>query len=1319
MSELDNDHLPFVEPRDDGLGPLDEALVDEGEHDAPFDIADLPRQLLTADPHTQNDVHVALYPHQPAPDLDYVRLFNTHRIRSINIHSLCQLHEQGRFKTAISLLTTRHRLKVDEQYHVDSHTPDVVPRVGPHFLDYTLYVGSRRGLDAALPNVHVDHNWTVKLQLSMTHRLWPDNAVNALPFNPKGRMMYLGTRLDDQLWLAMVPNQYFDLNDPDNTAEKLPRLDYKHPALSPQHAKMLVMFLAHILAEMRHEDITCTVPYPEPLTWHTIRQSTEVMGHLFGQWQRTINLRLPDLRRLHQGFRTSWHAWVAAAPHSWKQDTFLTQNSPVGITLRYGQNQPVMVTRSLDADRLNWDRDRNYSNIRQVSFSLATHISYLDVHHWRTIPEESITRVNPVLYDKPDDDPSRLPVDLHDLPLLDDDGFEINIYNEAGYRVPRRSPSTFDTCGALLDLRRVHELYQGDEDAYGHVQNEVPYTVYPLAFTGNLGNVKASGIMPKFAGRVAQIDKGISRHREDVDTPELEYDPDDDHLPLHRRSPALHGISSQIYNSLSHRVRTEAKFHVVQLGMVTSALAGTTATTVSGRRHWNRRVEFCDHGLPHLRYAEKVSGDGQPQTLRFENTYVLDVSKLRPEFRNGSSIYDRVICPLLKTWSHPSIVSPIRDVLVAFRPNFIPELFKCATYPITALIDLFWEKHVDDVKEKKLMDPCTIEFVSMLERTLNYAHTGNAAVLCKRLMDRTWLSLGLIHDGFPCLSNAFIAHGSLTNGQLTVRADGWPTDPSTHRPLTSSRRCQELTYGSDHYKVYEARFAISFAIDNMPLDAYPSISDMSLRIACYAAEVSLRVYFDDVKRFIQDKMNIILSPNLDDPDRAVRRTARDRLTALSRWVDESNPLSYNAGVLSNLLRALTEPTMGKFELTSSALGQMPITYFAETLVKHSIRTDAQSRPPFIPGGNFLHVARVTIDEIKSIATRAGVSPVSQHPFVVEAFRRACELLKVNHVPWSPNPHHEHGRPSTAVVHDVWLNLGARPSPSPAFSSLRSAEHSVGLLALQASEEIQASDPRGDWSAIDVRLITFASVLHKIKLPIEWDVAHVSRDRVPSYIVDAYHFVANKYDGTKPLHQLATFSAIVCAGLLPSIFPPDLTNHPSLSTQFETYIRDLDWVKRERRKGTTHTGPFITMVIGFIISLYDSESPIMQAVRARSDLKHWWSKHTAKAINAFLLVRLGLANVLTGSGFRSAKWLQDVQPLPMTTIEQKHAEVVRLLKSGGKYGGFDAVRFLVGPKAAEVLAANHYVCARALPPPPRHLSPPRPYSESDVHEMWDF
>jgi hypothetical protein len=128
-------------------------------------------------------------------------------------------------------------------------------------------------------------------------------------------------------------------------------------------------------------------------------------------------------------------------------------------------------------------------------------------------------------------------------------------------------------------------------------------------------------------------------------------------------------------------------------------------------------------------------------------------------------------------------------------------LFAWATYPLTTLIDALWDAHQNSIKANAVLDPCVIEVMSMLERALNYAHTGNAQVLCRRLMNRAWISLGLIHDGLPSISDVFISNGSLITGEAVIRNNGWPVDLQTRRPLTSSRRSQQLTYGKDHYEV--------------------------------------------------------------------------------------------------------------------------------------------------------------------------------------------------------------------------------------------------------------------------------------------------------------------------------------------------------------------------------------------------------------------------------------------------------------------------------------------------------------------------------------
>ena len=237
------------------------------------------------------------------------------------------------------------------------------------------------------------------------------------------------------------------------------------------------------------------------------------------------------------------------------------------------------------------------------------------------------------LYDHMDNDDARQQVDLDDLPLLDDDGFEITVYDVGGYRVPRRLPTHFNKCGALLNLERVHELFEEQDDQGDDMPTDPTFFIYPIAYTRNLGNIKSPSIIVPFQHMLREIDLNL---RPDIMDENMDVDKVDDDVPHRYGAPVLHGQGCQIYNTISHRVRTEPRFHFIQLGMVTTTLAGSSTKSTARERHWTRRVEFCDQALPHKHFAEKVSGDHQPQDLRFENTYTLDVFQMNPDQRDGS-----------------------------------------------------------------------------------------------------------------------------------------------------------------------------------------------------------------------------------------------------------------------------------------------------------------------------------------------------------------------------------------------------------------------------------------------------------------------------------------------------------------------------------------------------------------------------------------------------------------------------------------------------------------------------------------------------------
>lgn len=251
---------------------------DDGEHDIPYDATDVPLRLSANDPAEQREVEAAVYDHGIDVDRgEHVALFYESPVKTMPFRKLKHLWQQKDAQGALRLLSGRHRLEIEDDEMVDMSQSNVVPAVGPHFLDLVMYVGDRRGLDAVLPNQLVDHTWRCQLNFSGICRLWPDSKPTRLPFDNHGRMMYIGTRKEEQVWIAMVPNEWLVEDHPLNATGQWPRLADMTSAMSSKHALMLVMFFARAFDDMRLGDFTCRVDYPEPLSRRSVNEASDIL----------------------------------------------------------------------------------------------------------------------------------------------------------------------------------------------------------------------------------------------------------------------------------------------------------------------------------------------------------------------------------------------------------------------------------------------------------------------------------------------------------------------------------------------------------------------------------------------------------------------------------------------------------------------------------------------------------------------------------------------------------------------------------------------------------------------------------------------------------------------------------------------------------------------------------------------------------------------------------------------------------------------------------------------------------------------------------
>lgn len=256
----------------------EEVLVDDGDHDGPYNATEVPLRLSANDAPNQHDIEAAVYDHGlDVNRVDHVALFHEAPITNTSFSSLRRLVKRNDVRGALRLLSARHRLEIDHHLVVDTSLPNIVPAVGPHFLDFIMYVGDRRGLDAILPaRQGNDHTWRWTINFSHIYRLWPDSKPTRLPFDNHGRMIYLGTRREEQVWIAMVPNEWLVPDHPFNATGVWPKLPQPTSAMTPHHANMIVMFFAFILHRIRFADFACRNRYPEDLSRRTVNEATDI-----------------------------------------------------------------------------------------------------------------------------------------------------------------------------------------------------------------------------------------------------------------------------------------------------------------------------------------------------------------------------------------------------------------------------------------------------------------------------------------------------------------------------------------------------------------------------------------------------------------------------------------------------------------------------------------------------------------------------------------------------------------------------------------------------------------------------------------------------------------------------------------------------------------------------------------------------------------------------------------------------------------------------------------------------------------------------------
>lgn len=425
-----------------------------------------------------------------------------------------------------------------------------------------------------------------------------------------------------------------------------------------------------------------------------------------------------------------------------------------------------------------------------------------------------------------------------------------------------------------------------------------------------------------------------------------------------------------------------------------------------------------------------------------------------------------------------------------------------------------------------------------------------------------------------------------------------------------------------------AHFRIAMAEVSTP-HIFTNIRDEGHRLAAIIASIALSAYVGDVKMLVSKGV----TKNIDNigaqGDHISLAEADSCRAGLKHWLKTSSPLSYDPEAYRCLIEALrprkADHNKGLPMVKASAIS---VHTFASSLVRMS-RTKCPDpvATPLLSTGTAPAVMKVAIAAMEPMAQLQ--TQYSAPDFIIQAFIKAMDYMKINYIPWTPDSNQQTGRPRTKPKFDSWISLGMSESSSTSTSKAAAPTESARQVA-------ESNDCRALWSAESITLQELPRYLKRTIPPIEWNIKHAALGGDDKSITSTtYHYVFNQLDLTRPLHHLALLVSIILTKCLPTIHwnVDNLqTLTPGLSGNRVTEkIRGLSWTTKGK-KGSKKQAPYLVLITAFIIAIYDPESPVRRNLaRTKSWDAQFLSKHSNKSISAVQLIRIGLGKALKYMG----------------------------------------------------------------------------------------
>ena len=229
--------------------PLHDSSQHDGQDDdygtGPTDISALPDSLL-ADPGDALSQSSLLNEIRAASIRDTATLdaFNSLKPKPLYLDHLRHRYEDSD-PNVVSYLSNRHFISIDNDLRVPVGSGQLHIATDVTMIDYHLTVAKNIGFASILPNSATNHRWQLELDLHKPNR--PFKGKHALVgFDTKGRLLYVGSAINEDIFVAMAPNAFFRPNfSPDP-----PGHSSGPSQMTTRHYRQVVMMFAHFLTHI-------------------------------------------------------------------------------------------------------------------------------------------------------------------------------------------------------------------------------------------------------------------------------------------------------------------------------------------------------------------------------------------------------------------------------------------------------------------------------------------------------------------------------------------------------------------------------------------------------------------------------------------------------------------------------------------------------------------------------------------------------------------------------------------------------------------------------------------------------------------------------------------------------------------------------------------------------------------------------------------------------------------------------------------------------------------------------------------------------------